>query len=49
LISVLEFLLYNFVYFLGFVFVVQFVVVVGRTCLLHLWGKTDTDFLHFQN
>jgi len=35
LISVLGFLLYNFVY-LSFVFVVQFVFVVGRTCLLHV-------------
>jgi len=35
LIFFLEFLLYNFVYFLGFVFVIQFIVVVGKTCLLH--------------
>jgi len=34
LISVLGFLLYNFVYFLNLVFVVQFIVVVGRACVL---------------
>jgi len=34
--SSLGFLLHNFVCFLSFVFVVQFVVVVGRARLLHM-------------
>jgi len=40
LISVLGSLLYNCVYFLSFVFVVQFVFVVGRTCLLQIFSQS---------